>query len=95
MKIKEITKYVFKGKEFNSLNEIKEDIHNTIGFEVLDKINKTCPLAKHRDYEKLLNLLCSKEVRDVLLESLNVKFDRVVEEGYLQDNTETINVLDL
>lgn len=90
-KIKAITKYVFKGEEFNSLTEIKEVIHNIIGLEVLDKINKTCPLAKHRDYEKLLNLLCSKEVRNVLLESLNVKFDRYIDE----DETETINVLDI
>lgn len=95
MKVRAITKYVFKGKEFGSLNDIKEDIHNTIGLEVLDKINRTCPLAKHKDYHKLLDLLCSKEVRKVLLESLNVKFDRVVEADYLQDNIETINVLDI
>ena len=40
MKIKAITKYPFKGKEYNSLKEIKEEVHNIIGEEVLDKINK-------------------------------------------------------
>lgn len=36
-----ITKYKFKDKEYNSLKAIQEEIHNTIGEEVIDKINKT------------------------------------------------------
>lgn len=92
MKVKEITKYVFKGKEYKSLKEIKEEIHNTIGLEVLDKVARVCPLERHRDYEKLLNLLCSKEVRDVLIECLSVEFD---EGDDCQDNVITTNILDI
>lgn len=95
MKVKSITKYVFKNKEYNSLKDVKEEIHNTIGLEVLDKVARTCPLEKHKDYEKLLNLLCSKEVRGVLLECLNVEFDEFIEEGFNGDITETINILDI
>lgn len=75
MKIKAITKYTFNGKEYHSLHDVKEELHNTIGLEVLDKINKTCPLAKHKDYEKLLELLCSKDVRKVLVDCLTVTYD--------------------
>lgn len=98
MKIKEITKYTFKGKEYSSLSAIKEDIHNTIGVEVLDKIAKTCPLQKHKDYFKLLDLLCSKEVRSVLLDCLNVTFEQELtyyNQGSLEGDTEEINILDI
>lgn len=97
MKIKAITKHIFKGKEYNSLKEIKEEIHNTIGLEVLDKISKVCPLEKHKDYFKLLDLLCSKEVRETLTECFNVTFDEPIEYKYdfYDDDTKEINVLDI
>ena len=46
MKIKAITKYIFKGEEFNSLQEIQNKIHDIIGVEVLDKIQRVCPPEK-------------------------------------------------
>jgi len=98
MKVQAITKYTFKSKEYNSLGEIKEEIHNTIGLEVLDKIAKTCPLEKHKDYFKLLDLLCSKEVREVLTECFNVKFDEPItdyDDNCFNENTKEINVLDV
>ena len=96
MEVKTITKYSFKGKEFNSLKEIKEELHNRIGTEVLDKITKTCPLQKHADYLKLLNLLCSKEVRKVLLECLSVTHTEVELSGEYNQYEENIitNILD-
>ncbi len=93
MLIQLVTKYFYKGKEYNSLKEVKEEIYNTIGLEVLDKIKKTCPLQKHADYQKLLDLLCSKEVRHVLLTSLNVNID--IEPEHWEDETKMVNVLDL
>jgi hypothetical protein len=95
MEIKEITKYVYNGKEYNSLKAIKEEIHNTIGVEVIDKINKVCPPQKHKDLFKLLDVLCMPEVRSVLTECLNVTFERLNEDGYTQDYCETVNILDI
>lgn len=91
MKVKAITKFVYKGKEYNSLKEIKEAIHNTIGEEVIDKINKTVEI-RHKDLFKLLNILCEPETRKVLTECLNVEFE---DYDQFNDTSETINVLDL
>jgi len=100
MKINSITKYKFNDKEYNSLIEVKDEVENTIGKEVLDKIQKTCPLAKHTDYFKLLKLLCSPDVREVLNTYLNVTFEREIEElkydrSIYNAPTETVNVLDI
>jgi hypothetical protein len=91
MKVKAITKFIYKGKEYNSLKEIKEDIHNTIGTEVIDKITKTVGI-RHKDLFKLLDILCEPEIRKVLTECLNVEFEDYNE---FSDTSETINVLDL
>jgi hypothetical protein len=92
MKIKEVTRYVYKDKEYKTLKEIKEAVENTIGEEVLDKINKTIEI-RHKDLIPLLDLLCSPEVRKVLLESLNITFERY--KDFEEEETETINILDL
>ena len=91
MKVKAITKFVYKDKEYNSLKEIKEAIHNTIGEEVIDKINKTVEV-RHKDLFKLLDILCEPEIRKVLTECLNVEFE---DYNQFNDTSETINVLDL
>ena len=90
MKVTTVTRYVYKGKEYNSLEAIKEELHNTIGLEVLDKVTKNCPIQRHRDYQVILDLLCRKDVREVLLECLNVTFDHWDED----DEVYTVNVLD-
>jgi hypothetical protein len=98
MRIQKITKHKFQGKEYNSLKEIKEEIQDIIGLEVLDKIARTCPLEKHKDYLKLLELLCCKEVRDVLVACLTVTFEKEIEyydRDSLQEDTEIINILDI
>lgn len=98
MKVKAIVKYPYKGKEYNSLKEIKEEIHNTIGLEVLDKISKICPLQKHKDYFKLLDLLCSKEVREILNQSFTVTYDEPItdyDDNCFNEDFEEINVLDV
>jgi len=92
MKIKEVTRYVYKDKEYKTLKEIKTAVENTIGEEVLDKINKTIEI-RHKDLIPLMDLLCSPEVRKVLLESLNITFERY--KDFEEEETETINVLDL
>tara|TARA_R110002020_G_scaffold399423_1_gene609296 strand:+ start:3326 stop:3607 length:282 start_codon:yes stop_codon:yes gene_type:complete len=93
MLIQSITKYPYKGEEYNSLKEVKEEIHNTIGLEILDKISKTCPLQKHADYQKLLDLLCSREVRETLAACLTVNVK--IEPEHWEDETEMINILDV
>lgn len=96
MQIKQVQRYIFNGKEYNSLKEIKDEVENIIGLEVLDPINRTCPLQKHEDYFKLLELLCKPQIREVLTKYLNVTFEKPVEE---HDNvfgeSETVNVLDI
>ena len=98
--IDSITKYKFNDREYNSLQEIKDEVENIIGDEVLDKIQRTCPLARHADYLKLLNLLCSPDIRKVLNTYLNVTFEREIDVSDCDtldscDDTETINILDL
>lgn len=96
MKVVEITKYKYKGKEYNSLKEIQEEVHNTIGEEVLDKINRVAPPQRHKDFIKILDVLCNPEVREILTECLNVTFDQPIDNGCGGfEQTETINILDL
>lgn len=90
--IKEVTRYVFKGKEYKTLIDIQEEVHNTIGLEVLDKVMRVCLPQKHKDLHNLLDLLCSKEVREVPIDC----YTNIVEiYGESQDWCETINVLDI
>lgn len=91
MKIKEITKYSFKGVEYASLKEIRAAVENTIGEEVIDKINKKIDI-RHKDLLVLFEILSNKEVREVLTECLNVEFEQYNE---FKDETEVINILDL
>lgn len=93
MKIKEVKKYIYKGKEYNSLLELKNEIENIIGLEVLDKIVRVCPPQKHKDLFKLLEVLCSPEVRKVLTECLNITFES--EPEFFGDEIEEINILDI
>ena len=91
MKVKTITKYTYKGQEYNSLKDIQDKLHNIIGEEVIDKINKKIDI-RHKDLFILLDIICSKEVREVLTEVLKVEVERYNE---CDDKTETINILDL
>jgi len=101
MKVQSVMKYKLNNKEYGSLQEIKDEVENIIGEEVLDKINKTCPLAKHADYLKLLELLCSPAVRKVFNTYLNITFEKEIDpDDYDIINpydhpTETINILDI
>lgn len=99
MKIESITKYTYKGKEYFSLKEIKEEIHNTIGLEVLDKIVRVCPPQKHKDLFALLDVICSPDVRKTLVDCLTVTFEEeqeLCEYGDLgADRTEEVNILDI
>tara|TARA_B110000238_G_scaffold198739_1_gene244145 strand:- start:965 stop:1282 length:318 start_codon:yes stop_codon:yes gene_type:complete len=104
MKVKLITKHTYNGKEYNSLKEIKEEIHNNIGLEVLDKIARVCPLEKHKDYIKLLDLLCSKEIRDILVQSFTVTYEEPSGEhnfnceyndNCIDDEYKEVNILDV
>jgi uncharacterized sporulation protein YeaH/YhbH (DUF444 family) len=90
MKVKAVTKYKYNGKEYNSLKDIQNDIHNTIGENVIDKINKSIEI-RHKDLLKLLEIFCSVEVRETFLNCLNVTFTKEDEDG----EEVTINVLDL
>lgn len=92
MKIKAVTKYQYKGKEYESLKALKEEVHNIIGLEVLDKIVRVCPPQKHKDLFNLLDVLCSPDVRKVLTECLNITFE--TEPEFFGDEVEEINILD-
>jgi hypothetical protein len=74
MKLKTIEKYIYEGVEFYSLKDVQDKIHNTIGEEVLDKINKTCEV-KHKDLFKMLDIICDPSVREVLKKCLFVTVD--------------------
>lgn len=89
-KVKQITKYSYNGKEYDSLKDIQNDIHNTIGENVIDKINKTIDI-RHKDLFKLLEIFCSVEVRKTFLECLNVTFTQEYEDG----KETTVNILDI
>ena len=91
MKVRTMTKYTYKGQEYNSLKDIQDKLHNIIGEEVIDKINKKIDI-RHKDLFVLLDIICSKEVREVLIEVLKVEVERYNE---YDDKTETINILDL
>lgn len=93
MKITPVTKYPYKGKEYASLKDLKEKLHDTIGLEVLDKIVRVCPPQKHKDLFNLLDVLCSPEVRKVLTEVLNVTIES--EPEFFGDKIEIINILDI
>ena len=93
MKITPVTKYPYKGKEYASLKDLKEKLHDTIGLEVLDKIVSVCPPQKHKDLFNLLDVLCSPEVRKVLTEVLNVTIES--EPEFFGDKIEIINILDI
>lgn len=91
MEVQAITKFKFQGKEYTSLKEIQDTLHNTIGEELLDQMQRQCPLEKFKDYDILLKLICSPDIRKMLLEVLDVTFVQVDEDG---EETE-INILDL
>lgn len=100
MKIKTIQKYMYKGKEYSSLKAVQDAVHNTIGEELLDKIARTCPLEKHRDYEKLLGLLCSPDIRKMLIECFTVTYietspDIDSSDRYMGETETELNILDL
>ena len=89
--VKQITKYIHKGKEYSSLKEIKKELHNNIGVNLLDAMQRKCPLQKHKDYETLLDLICSQEIRNILVESLTTRYTYYDE---YQERDITINILD-
>ena len=91
MTVTQITKYTHKGKEYNSLKEIKEELHNNIGLNLLDEMQRKCPLQKHKDYQTLLELICSQQIRNILVESLTTRYTYYDE---YQERDITINILD-
>lgn len=95
MKIQSVQKYMFGGVEFNSLKEVQDKVHDMIGETVLDQINKKIEI-RHKDLFTLLEILCSKEVRDTLLTCYNVTYEEVTydyENGEYE--VEDKNILDL
>lgn len=96
MLVKQITKYVFKEKEYHSLKELKDSIENTIGLEVVDVINRSVEI-KHKDLFVLMEILCRPEIREVLTECLNVEFEYNENEGedFLPTEIVRKNILDI
>lgn len=90
MEIKVISKYKYDGKEYDSLKDIQNHIHNTIGEEIIDKINKSIEI-RHKDLFKLLEIFCDKDVRETFLKCLDVNYTK--EDEFGEENT--FNILDL
>ena len=91
-KVKIVTKYVLRGIEYSSLKKVQESVITRFGEEFLDRISKECPLEKHKDYFKLMDLLCSKDIIDLLNECLNVT---CIIPGEEEEEDREINILDL
>ena len=99
-KIKTVTKYTFKGVEYNSLKEVQDAVHNTIGTEFFDKMQRLCPLGKEKDYFKLLELICSKEIREMLIDCFTTTYietsvDIDSSERYCGEIKTIVNILDV
>lgn len=95
MEIQAVTKFNFKGVEYNSLKEIQEKVHDIIGKEVIDQINRKIEI-RHKDLLPLLDLLCSKEIRNALMKCYNVTYEvEEYDEEYGEYDTEFKNILDL
>lgn len=95
MKIQAVTKYNFNGVEYNSLKEVQAKVHDIIGVEVIDLISKKIEI-RHKDLLPLLELLCSKEVRNALIQCYHVTYETNkydVENGEYE--VEIKNILDL
>lgn len=99
MQIRTINKYVYKGKEYDSLKAVKDAVENTIGEEVLDPICRKIDIP-HKDILKLHEILCKPEIRKALLECYNVtyietslKFDS--SDIYQGEEETELNILDL
>ena len=90
--IQQITKYKFDGKEFDSLQKVKDHVQNEIGTKVIDKITKVCPPQKYKDVQNILDVLTSTEVRETLLKYLNVDFEKQID---VFPYSEQINIHDL
>lgn len=108
MKIKAITKYPFKGKEYNSLKEIKEELHNIImnnkGNISIFK-NDTISLVKTTkedfwlyDYTRGQNIsMRAKTEQDALIEGLMYYQKRLkkVEKEFKSLESKVINFVNL
>ena len=92
MDIQAVTRFIYNGREFNSLKDIQDHLHNTIGEEVIDKIVRKCEI-RHKDLFKLLDILCQPDVRKTLTKCLNVTYEGYEED--FSDEKRTINILDL
>lgn len=90
MKVEILTKYKYQNQEFNSLQDLQNFVHDKIGVEVIDKINRVCPPQKHKDLFNLLDVLCSKDVRETLTELLNIEV--TIED---EEEEDTVNILDI
>lgn len=100
MKIKTVERFIFKDIEYKSLKEVQDKIHNTIGEELFDKMERICPLEKRRDYFKLLDIICDPDMRRILIECLTTTFVEVSPDidssGIYQGDVNTeINILDI
>lgn len=95
LKVKPVTRYLFKGKEYKTLQQVRDELRDVIGVEVIDKINRVCPPERHSDLFKLLEVLCSPEVRRTLIECYGVTMDIESDEFGTNGQCDTINVLDV
>lgn len=100
MGIKTVTKYQYKGVEYDSLKAVQDAVHNTIGEEVLDKLQRVCQLTRHADWFKVLDVLCKPEVRQTLIECYNVTYietSPIVDSSdvYQGEKETELNILDL
>lgn len=95
MKVQEVKRYIFDGIEHSSLEAVKSKVQDIIGEKVIDVISSEIEI-KHKDLIPLLNVLCSKGIRDVLTKCYSVTYEEVThnyEEGEFEVDVK--NILDL
>lgn len=78
MKVEKIEKFVFNGQEYPSLKAVREAVENTIGAKVVEKMRDIHPFSGKQRLQ-MLELLTRKDIRQTLLQFLNVKIEN--EEG--------------
>lgn len=80
---------MYRGKEYRTLNEIKEIVENEIGVKIIDKFDDFVP---RKNYLKVLEVLAHPENRVTLTRLLNVTY-HVDPDVFPSD--EERNILDL
>ena len=80
MKIKRVDRYVFQGKEYRTLEQVKAEIENQIGAIIDEITNGNNALSVPKSKLHILGQITKPEIRKKLVELLNIEVD--INDGY-------------